>query len=226
MSLNDKPCCGNCKHRIIDLTKASVKSVCFVGGYECLDTWDYVCNKFEFKQPLNGTVPKHKTCRHIHVSFEKSRSHALICSKTNSQPDKTLCESCKSYKARWLQFPIEVNEIINSPVVPDKLYPAEPGTLCRVRLCGSLDGTKPLIGIYAGELPDEIYSSYDCKTKSVVNQLSKSTAIFVPELKRLVYGCECFWSVIKSRQELKDLVSSDTDFAFYSKFLKPERKKP
>lgn len=223
MSLNDKHCCGNCRHRSVN-TAVLREHICDINeNLKPSDIWDYACNKFEFRNPLGGTEPKDETCTHAHVNFLRNEQHdkLLICSKTNETPNPEICKSCEYYSPRWLQFPITVNEIINTPVKTEcTLSHKKPGTLCRIRPCGKEYENKTFLGIYIGELPDAIYSSYNSETKSVINHTSVSPAIFVPALSKIVYGSESFWSVIDSEEDLKDITDSDIDSQFYVRLLK------
>ena len=46
-------------------------------------------------------------------------------------------------------------------------------------------------------------------------------AIFVPELKKIIYGCESWWGTINNQDDLSDLNISDDDIqnTWYVKLL-------
>ena len=54
-----------------------------------------------------------------------------------------------------------------------------------------------LFGIHLGSLPTGIVSSYDQKTGILENNMMNNPAIFVPTLKRIVWGYESWWRVLK-----------------------------
>ena len=42
----------------------------------------------------------------------------------------------------------------------------------------------------------------------------------MPELKKIIYGCESWWHEITSVEELKDITDSDIDNTWYVQLLK------
>lgn len=55
---------------------------------------------------------------------------------------------------------------------------------------------KTYIGIYIGDLPIQILTSYKESTGQLINSTMNNPAIFVPELKKIIYGCESWWKTI------------------------------
>ena len=53
-------------------------------------------------------------------------------------------------------------------------------------------------------------------------------AIYVPELRKIVFGCESWWGEIQSPDEIKDITDDDISNVWYVKLVKamenPERK--
>ena len=45
-------------------------------------------------------------------------------------------------------------------------------------------------------------------------------AIFVPELKKIVFGCESWWRKIDSMDEVKDITDEDIENQWYVKLFK------
>ncbi len=45
-------------------------------------------------------------------------------------------------------------------------------------------------------------------------------AIFVPELKKIIYGCESWWGEIESPEDFKEITSDDINNVWYVQLLK------
>ena len=45
-------------------------------------------------------------------------------------------------------------------------------------------------------------------------------AIFVPELKQIIYGCESWWGIIDDLNELKDITEEEIESVWYVRLLK------
>lgn len=96
------------------------------------------------------------------------------------------CESCSKFSSRYIEYPITVNGIESEEIKPHTLG-YECGTLCEIRPCGEEYENKSYLGIYLGELPISISTSYDTNTGVLKNRAVNNPAIFVPELKKIIY---------------------------------------
>lgn len=93
------------------------------------------------------------------------------------------------------------------------------GCLVAVRPCGEEYGEKTYLGIYLGELPIQILSSYNLDTGILTNSTMQNPGIFVPELRKIVYGCGSWWREIKSVDELEAITNKDIENTWYVQLL-------
>ena len=70
------------------------------------------------------------------------------------------CEQCIRFNSRYIEYPIFVNKIENRPIKAHSMG-HHIGSLVAVRPCGEEYGDKTYLGIYLGELPIQILTSYD-----------------------------------------------------------------
>jgi len=79
---------------------------------------------------------------------------------------------------------------------------------------------KTYFGILIGDIPLCLNSSI-IEDTITVNRSMYNPAIFVPELKEIIYGCGSWWGEIKSEEELKELITDKTiEDVWYIKLLK------
>lgn len=78
---------------------------------------------------------------------------------------------------------------------------------------------KTYIGIYIGDLPIQILTSYKESTGQLINSTMNNPAIFVPELKKIIYGCESWWKTIRSVDEFSKISNEDINNTWYVKLL-------
>lgn len=129
------------------------------------------------------------------------------------------CEKCEQYKSRFIEYPLTIQGIENQKIETKGLG-HKCGVLCEVRPCGKEFEGKTYLGFYLGDLPIGIVSSYDEKTGILSNRTMNNPAIFVPELKRIVYGMESWWREIKSIEDFKGISEDDIENVWYVKMLK------
>lgn len=128
------------------------------------------------------------------------------------------CEKCEKYKSRYIEYPIEVNKI-NSEM-REYWKDTDCGRLVKIRPCGAEYGEKTYLGILLGELPFMNCVSYQEKTKELDVFPSCNPAIFVPELKKIIFGMESWWGRIESADELKDITDEDISNVWYVRLMK------
>lgn len=128
------------------------------------------------------------------------------------------CEKCKKYDSRYIEYPLTIKGIENRPI--EKCgFGHTVGCLVAVRPCGEEYGEKTYLGIYLGELPIQIVTSYDPTTGVLTNSTMQNPGIFVPELREIVYGCGSWWREIKSVDELKAITDADIENTWYVQLL-------
>lgn len=127
--------------------------------------------------------------------------HVLLNSKAFEFEEKFCCEE---YVCRYIEYPIEISGIEYPKSQTSNLKTYEIGSLVRIRPCADEYKNKTYLGVFLGELPNGLYVSYNQEKKLSINY-SFNPAIFVPELKKIIYGCESFWSIIDKEEDLKEI---------------------
>ena len=128
------------------------------------------------------------------------------------------CESCIQFKNKHIQYPIEVNKIKYEPFESWNRY--EPGTPVRIMPCAKEYKEKTYLGMYLGNLPTQNYVSYERKNKQLDICTMNNPAIYVFELKKIIYGCESYWSVISDPNDFEDITKETLDNVWYVQLLK------
>lgn len=114
-----------------------------------------------------------------------------------------------------MEFPITVKSITHQK--PYSLR--KQGGLAKVRPCAEECGGKTYLGFFLGELPEGTYASYHRGTGELSIGMTCNPAIFVPELNRIVYGYESWWSRIENESELKNITELDIENCWYVQAL-------
>jgi hypothetical protein len=115
-----------------------------------------------------------------------------------------------------IEFPIEVSSVdmrtSRSAFMQDTV-----GSWCKIRPCSE---AKTYLGIYLGELMHGAMHSYNVKDKVITVIPHANPAIFVPDLKRVVWGCESWWGLVKSPDDLRQITDADIQNVWYVKAIK------
>lgn len=126
---------------------------------------------------------------------------------------------CDSYKSRYIEYPIEVSKINNNT----EKYCLDSKSISKfvsIRPCGEEYKGKTYLGLYLGDLPIGHHISHNPETKELNVSFSSNPAIFVLNLKKIIYGCESWWGIIESEEDLKQITDKDIDNVWYVKALK------
>ena len=162
-------------------------------------------------------------CKYCHLSVEP---HSVgFCCTVNGWEDESIrkitkhdCDNCTNFESRYIEYPIVVqnieNEKINTKEIGHKC-----GCLCEVRPCGEEYKGKTFLGLYLGRLPIAIHTSFERNTGVLRNSTMNNPAIFVPELKKIIYGYESWWREIQNAEDFKGITEKDIHDAWYVKLL-------
>lgn len=92
------------------------------------------------------------------------------------------------------------------------------GGLVKIRPCGKEYGDKTYLGFLIGDVA--LGSSIKIEDEKIVCERSGyNPGIYVPELDKVIYGCESWWSKIKSEEELKEITNENIENTWYVKLL-------
>jgi hypothetical protein len=104
-----------------------------------------------------------------------------------------------------IKFPLQVDSINIAKNNQDQKE--DIGKFVSIRTCSS--NAKTHLGIYLGDFPIEILHQYHIVKKELSITNHMNPAIYVPALKRIVFGCESWWGFIKTPEELKEITDQD-----------------
>lgn len=160
---------------------------------------------------------KMSRCRHY---FGNLISCTEIENQCKHQDYKTIeeseCESCPMYKSRFIEYPIQVSKIDQNPIdYQDCLYKSYIGKPVKVRF-----GKKTYLGVFIGELPTSAHIVHNEETGVLTVNHMTNPAMFVPELNRLVFGSESWWSVIESPEDFTEITDDDINNVWYIRMAK------
>lgn len=173
-----------------------------------------------------------KECMNFFVNYSNQKDHVKIsCSKEmfNKQeiPYSEYEEfseterDCKEFKARHIRYPITVENINYdncNGYIPNGLG-TNTGDLVKIRPCGEEYNNKTYLGIFIGEIGIQPYVSYDQDKQLNIN-LMHNPMIYIPDLKKCVFGYESWWSKIENEDELSDITENDINNTWYVKLAK------
>ena len=120
-----------------------------------------------------------------------------------------------------LDEPIKVLEIKVVPTREFNLCGVKVGDLVSVRPCGDENpDNKTMLGIYLASLAIEHVPRYDKETKTLTMHALGNPAMFVPELKRIVWGMESWWGPLAPDEQVKAITDEVIADQPYVKALK------
>lgn len=130
--------------------------------------------------------------------------------------EESECANCLMYKSRFIEYPIQVSKIDQKPIdYQDGLYKSYIGKPVKVRL-----DKRTYLGVFVGDLPTSAYIQHNEQSNVLTVNHITSPAMFVPELNRIVFGHESWWSVIESPEEFKEITDEDIKNTWYVKMAK------
>ena len=132
---------------------------------------------------------------------------------------KEECENCDKFDSRYIEYPLTIKGIENDKIDISG-FRHEIGCLCEIKPCGEEYKNKSYIGFYLGDLPIAIHTSFSRDTGILKNSTMNNPAIFVPELKKIIYGCESWWREIESVDDFTSISEEDIENTWYVKLLK------
>ena len=124
-------------------------------------------------------------------------------------------------------WPVEVHGITYSgeAIAPPHVKPSHHrpacGTWVAVRPCDDASKGKTFLGVYLGEFALSQGCSFSRATGILgVYMGMHNPAIYVPELRRIVFGCGSWWGVIEGPEGLRQISDADIGDVWYVRALK------
>ena len=160
---------------------------------------------------------KMSRCRHYFGKLLSCTEIENQCKKQEYKKiDESECENCPMYKSIFIEYPIQVTKIDQTPIdYRDCLDASKIGKPVKVRV-----KDKTYIGIFIGELPEATHISHNESTGVLTVNHRMNPAMFVPELNRIVFGYESWWSVIESPEDFKEITDDDINNVWYVQMAK------
>lgn len=157
-----------------------------------------------FERGVDGENPKY---------YITERQHGLIKALFDLFSSLNWQIALNSYK----KLNIEESPAIKTKVI----LGGSCGTPVKIRPCGEEYGDKTYFGILLGDVPLSLHASIDPEGTINVSRSMYNPAIFVPELKDIIYGCGSWWGEIENEEELDKLITDDViENVWYVKMLK------
>jgi hypothetical protein len=119
-------------------------------------------------------------------------------------------------KIRLMLEASDIKEAIYSEGVPIK---TDKAVFVKVRPCGKEYGNKTYLGILLGDMACGTSLSIE-DNKIKVSWATYNPAIFIPGLKKIVFGYESWWSKIDDPDQLKDIRDDAIDKTWYVQMFK------
>jgi hypothetical protein len=126
---------------------------------------------------------------------------------------------CDNYKCIYIEYPIEVSKI-NRDTDTTGFRDSSIGSFVKIRPCADEYKNKTFLGFYLGELPIGIRASHNPDTKELSLSYDNNPAIYVFDLKKIIFGCASWWGIIETEDDLKSISDIDIDNVWYVKALK------
>ena len=126
---------------------------------------------------------------------------------------------CDEYNSMFIEYPIEVSKI-NSNTDRTSYKDSQIGKFAKISPCGDEYRGKTYLGLYLGELPEGHFISHNPETKELDVSFRTNPAIYVFDLKKIIFGMESWWGIIESEDDLKEITEKDINNIWYVKALK------
>jgi hypothetical protein len=106
-----------------------------------------------------------------------------------------------------VNFPVTVQNL--NRTVQRVTSDAGIGTLVRVRPATDDPNERTHLGIYLGDMIFDVTVAYSAKSSEMFVSDQRNPAIFVPKLRKIVWGIESWWSAIKTPEEVEKQITDD-----------------
>lgn len=122
-----------------------------------------------------------------------------------------------------INYPITVDAVAfkSQEVLRPGGYGADTGDYVSVRPCAEEYENKTYLGIMIGDIALSQMVSYNEETKTLsITRAMYNPAIFVPDLKKVIFGAESYWHFIEDENSLREVTNNDIENVWYVQALK------
>lgn len=126
--------------------------------------------------------------------------------------------------SKLIEYPITVKEITygeaRDTLRQERFMGHECGDMVRIRPCAKEHGDKTYLGIMLGDMALSQMAHYNEEAQTIkISKAMYNPAIYVPDLKKVIYGMESWWGKIKSEADLKKITDLDIGNVWYVKAI-------
>jgi hypothetical protein len=117
--------------------------------------------------------------------------------------------------------PITVTSLKLGPtkVICEPFFSAKTGDFVAVRPCDEKYRDKTYLGIMIGNIALGFSARPEDDGTLVVDFSHHNPAIYIPDVKAVVFGCGSWWGKIKSPEHLREITDSDISNVWYVKAI-------
>lgn len=127
---------------------------------------------------------------------------------------------CPQFDSIFIEFPMVVESIEYKHLEIEKPLGHNKGDFVAVRPCDKKYGGKTYFGILLGDMPASLGTSYNPETHVLEVKAMTNPAMYVPELKEVIFGNASWWHTIDSKEQLKEITTEDINNTWYVKLMK------
>lgn len=170
----------------------------------------------EKNEPPVQQAPTCLKCKHCEISSLSTNAH-LFCEKSEKTYFSTTeanAAQCPSFNSWTIQYPIQVSSIESTSL--DKFLRDE--VQC-VKVRPAKD-KKTYLGFLLGDIAIATTARYQKTTQMLYVDAMVNPAIFVPELRKIVFGCESWWRRIRSLEDFSEITDEAIDSQWYVQLAK------
>jgi len=157
----------------------------------------------------------------LEEACEALKDFAIFKNLFSKGPEGTLAKLYQTLKHVTLMVKMdEIRDVVtpNAPI-REGFLGERVGKMVSIRPCAPEYENKTFVGFYLGEIATG--ASMNIKEEKVVVEFSgHNPAIFVPELGKIIYGYESWWSAIENEADFKKITDDDIQNVWYVKLLK------
>lgn len=170
----------------------------------------YQCQKCEFIKEYSTEPNKKKIIIERNKFLKESEKTLEELKELNREAEKKFYSELKNVTKVEYQ-PLKYNQ---------KGYMGYPiGAWASIRPNADEYKNKTFLGIYLGDLPYQQVAAIKNKTTLEISH-GTNPAIYVPDLKKTIFGYESWWGIIKDKNSLKKITDADIENVWYVKALK------
>lgn len=95
------------------------------------------------------------------------------------------------------------------------------GQFVSIRPCAEEYGNKTYLGLYLGDMATTVSLGYDKTNGQIIpNFYRHNPAIYVFDLKKIIFGMESWWGEIESEEQLRNITNEDIGNVWYVQALR------